>query len=324
MTGTAKLRMAILLAVIAGLALVPFVVGEFYLLLMTKIAALAILAISLDLLLGYSGMISFGHAAFLGVGAYAGAMLAPEYEAANMLITLPLSIAAATLVAFLIGVLAIRTSGIYFIMVTLAFAQMAFYVAHDTPFFGGSDGRLIFSKPQVRLGDMVLADLSGNEIYYYTTLGFLIVSYLCLTMIVRSPFGQIIQGIKSNEQRMRALGFPTAKYRLASFVIAGAFAGLAGYLLAYQAEYVSPAMLGWQQSGLLLMMVILGGSGTLWGPAVGAFLLIAVEEFLADLTGHWMGLMGLFIVLIVIFLPHGLAGLAARIYRPTEAEVDDD
>lgn len=307
-----QLRGLIVLTAFAGLALLPLVAGEYYLLLGTKIAALAIFALSLDLLLGYTGMISFGHAAFLGVGAYAGAMLAPEYAAANMFITLPLSVLAAAIAALVIGALAIRTRGIYFIMVTLAFAQMAFYAVHDSPFFGGSDGRLIFSKPELRIGGTVLADISGEAAYYYLVLAFLVAAYLLARILVASPFGQAIQGIKANETRMRALGYPTARYRLTSFVIAGALAGLAGYLLAYQAEYVSPALMGWQQSGLVLMMVILGGAGTLSGPILGAFVLIGIEEILADLTPYWLGLMGLFIVAVIIFLPRGLAGLFNR------------
>jgi len=301
-----------MLTAFAGLALLPLAADEFYLLLGTKIAALAIFALSLDLLLGYTGMISFGHAAFLGVGAYTGAMLAPEYAAANMLITLPLSVLAAAVAALVIGALAIRTHGIYFIMVTLAFAQMAYYAVHDTAFFGGSDGRLIFSKPELRIGDMVFADLSGEVAYFYLVLAFLVAAYLLARILVASPFGQAIQGIKANEPRMRALGYPTIRYRLTSFVIAGAMAGLAGYLLAYQAEYVSPALMGWRQSGLVLMMVILGGSCTLSGPILGAFVLIGIEEILSNMTPHWLGLMGLFIVCVVIFLPSGLAGLFDR------------
>lgn len=307
-----QIRSLIMLIAFTALALLPLAADEFYLLLATKIAALAIFALSLDLLLGYTGMVSFGHAAFLGVGAYAGAMLAPDYAPANMFITLPLSVLAAAAAALVIGALAIRTSGIYFIMVTLAFAQMTFYAVHDTAFFGGSDGRLIFSKPELRLGETVLADLTSVVAYYYLVLGFLVACYLLARILVASPFGQAIQGIKLNEPRMRALGYPTTRYRLTSFVIAGAMAGLAGYLLAYQGEYVSPALMGWQQSGLVLMMVILGGAGTLSGPILGAFVLIGIEEVLAAMTTHWLGLMGLFIVFVVIFLPNGLAGLLNR------------
>ncbi|MBT3239083.1 MAG: branched-chain amino acid ABC transporter permease [Rhodospirillaceae bacterium] len=319
MKSPTRIHGLIMMATLIALVGLPLVAGEYYLLLATKIMALAIFAISLDLLIGYTGMISFGHAAFLGVGAYAGAMLAPEYEAANMFITLPLSMLAAGAFALLIGLLVVRTTGIYFIMVTLAFAQMTFYAVHDSSFFGGSDGRLIFSKPEVRIGDWVLTDFTGEASYYYLVLAFLLSAYLVCRMLVASPFGQAIQGIKANEKRMRALGYPTTRYRLISFVIAGALAGLAGYLLAYQAEYVSPALMGWQQSGLVLMMVILGGIGTLSGPILGAFVLIGVEEALAELTPYWLGLMGLFIVAIVIFLPRGLAGLIDR----TQGKIDE-
>ncbi|MHA1598583.1 MAG: branched-chain amino acid ABC transporter permease [Alphaproteobacteria bacterium] len=298
-----QIRSLIMLVMFAALALLPLFAGEYYLLLATKILALAIFAISLDLLVGYTGMVSFGHAAFLGVGAYTGALLAPDYAAANMFITLPLSVLAAAAFALVVGVLVVRTHGLYFIMVTLAFAQMAFYAIHDTAFFGGSDGRLIYAKPDL---------LVDGSSYYYLVLGFLVVTYLGCRVLVASPFGQIIQGIKSGERRMKALGYPTTRYRLVSFVIAGALAGLAGYLLAYQAEYVSPALLGWQQSGLVLMMIILGGTGTLSGPILGAFMLVGIEEILSEITPHWLGLMGLFIVVVVIFLPSGLSGLIDR------------
>jgi branched-chain amino acid transport system permease protein len=308
---------------LAALAALPFVAGEFYLLLFTKIMALAIFAMSLDLLLGYTGMVSFGHAAYFGIAAYTAAMLAPQYEAANLLVTLPAAISAAALAALVIGALCVRTSGIYFIMVTLAFAQMAFFVFHDIRHFGGSDGKLLFAKPDIMIGETVLVSLGSKVPYYYFTLAMMVAAYVLLAVIVRSPFGRVIQGIKVNEARMRALGYNTYRYKLVSFVIGGALAGLAGYLVAYQGEFVNPEMLNWRESGLVLMMVILGGSGTLYGPALGALLLVLLQEvlrevfpllkFVPGIADRWMLGMGLFVVLIVIFLPRGLSGLLLKL-----------
>lgn len=308
------MRLAVfLIAVVAALALVPLLGNAFHVTLMTKVAALAIFAMSLDLLLGVAGLVSFGHAAFFGLAAYGVAMLAPEYDAANLLTILPQAIGVSALAALAIGSLSLRTSGIYFIMVTLAFGQMAFFAIHDTAFFGGSDGKLIFAKPVVALGETQIADLSNGDLYYWVCLGFVVLSYLVLAGLKQSPFGHILQGIRSNEQRMRALGYRTYVYKLIAFVIAGALAGLAGVLAAYQAEYVSPALLGWKESGMGLMMVILGGSNTFWGPALGALALTLAQEGLKDLTGHWMGLLGLAIVLVVVFAKGGLAGVVARV-----------
>jgi branched-chain amino acid transport system permease protein len=302
----------IVLALLVGCAALPLVAGPFTILLATKIAALALFAMSLDLLLGYTGLVSFGHAAFFGIGAYAAAKLAPEYAAANLLTTLPLSVLAAGLAALAIGALAIRTRGVYFIMVTLAFGQMAYYIVHDVPFFGGSDGVLMFSRPEIRIGAWRVADLADPVLYFEFTLGLVALAGWLLSRIARSPFGHVICGIRENEPRMQALGYNTYLYKLVSFAIAGAFAGLAGYLAAYQAEYVSPALLGWKESGIALMMVILGGSGTLIGPALGAAALVILQEILSEQTEHWMGVMGLIIIVTVVVLKRGLWGLLQR------------
>lgn len=302
----------IVLALLIVCAALPWVAGPFTIVLATKIVALALFAMSLDLLLGYSGLVSFGHAAFFGIGAYAAAKLAPEYAAANLLVTLPLSILAAGLAALAIGALAIRTRGVYFIMVTLAFGQMAYYIVHDVPFFGGSDGVLIFSRPEIRIGEWLMVDLADPVLYFEFSLGVVAVAGWLLSRIARSPFGHVISGIRENEPRMRALGYNTYLYKLVSFAIAGAFAGLAGYLAAYQAEYVSPALLGWKESGLALMMVILGGSGTLIGPALGAAALVILQEVLSEHTEHWMGIMGVVVIVTVVVLKRGLWGLLRR------------
>jgi len=264
-------------------------------------------------LLGYTGLVSFGHAAFFGIGAYAAAKAAPEYAAANVLTTLPVAVLAAGLAALVVGALAIRTRCVYFIMVTLAFGQMAYFVIHDVAYFGGSDGVLIFSRPELRIGDWLVVDLSDSVWYFEFTLALVALAGWLLSRITRAPFGHVVRGIRENEQRMSALGYNTYLYKLASFALAGAFAGLAGYLAAYQAEYVSPALLGWKESGLALMMVILGGAGTLIGPALGATALVVLQEVLAEHTEHWMGLMGLIVIFTVAVVKRGLWGALLKL-----------
>ena len=308
-------------AVFVGLAAAPAFADPFYLQLLTKALVLAIFAMSLDLLVGYTGLVSFGHAAYFGIAAYAAALLAPETEPSNLLVALPASVLVAALFALAVGALVVRTRGVFFIMVTLAFAQMAFFAVHDSSAFGGSDGLLLFSRPEIALDPWVHVDLADGVRFYALCLLLLGATYCALTVLVSSPFGRVIQGIKENESRMRALGYATDRYKLVSFVIGGAFAGLAGFLIAHQSEYVSPALLGWRESGLVLMMVILGGRGTLLGPVIGALVLVLVQEALADLTAHWMLAMGIFVVLAVLLMPDGIAGLPARLGgRPTATD----
>jgi len=263
------LTLSLLLGV-AVLAFFPVFAGTFYVQLVTKIMILSIFALSLDLLVGYTGLVSLGHAAYFGVAAYTLALAAPASDPANFWLTLPLSLAASALTALVIGAFVVRTSGVYFIMVTLAFAQMHFYY-------------------------VVLALLAGV--------------FVLLALILRSPFGRALQGIKANEQRMRALGFATRRYKLAAFVLAGTLAGLAGYLAAAKEGYVNPELLAWHQSGVVLMMLILGGMGTLFGAVIGTFSYVLLQEWFSTLTKHWPLLMGGFIIVAVLFFPEGLAGV---------------
>lgn len=302
-------RLLLLLALVALLTF-PALAGKFYLQLFTKIMIMAIFAMSLDLLVGFTGMVSLGHAAFFGIGAYALLLLSPEYGPANFFLSLAAAIGAAALAALLIGLLVLRSSGVYFIMVTLAFAQMFFYYVTGAKWLGGSDGASIFAKPDVALFGVTPLDLADNRQFYYLVLGLMIVVYALLHILLQSPFGRAIRGIKANEHRMRALGFATFRHKLASFVIAGGIAGLAGYLDAAQFGFVSPDLFGWRLSGLVLMMVILGGMGTLFGPILGAFALVLLQDFLADQTRHWLLPMGLFLILAVLVLPRGLGGIA--------------
>ncbi len=300
------------------LALFPLADNPFYTQLVAKVMIMAIFAMSLDLLVGYTGLVSFGHAAYFGLAGYVLALMVPQYEAGNLWTTLPAAMAACGLFAFVTGFLVLRTSGIYFIMVTLAFAQMLFFLFHDTKLGGGSDGIYIYNKPTVKLGETVLLNLEDQKVFYWFVLGLLVVAYLVLRRVLASNFGHVLVGIKTNEHRMKALGFPTFRYKLAGYVFSGALAGLAGYLAALQFGFVNPEILSWHTSGAVLMMVILGGMGTLHGPVIGAFAFILLQEvlsngaFLGAAAKHWQLAMGLFIIGVALLLPKGLAGLLAR------------
>jgi len=305
----------VLVAVLALLAFFPFAGATFYTELVTKVMILAIFALSLDLLVGYTGLVSFGHAAYYGIGAYVLGLLTPKYEAANLWLTLPAAIALAGLAAFAVGIFVVRVKGIYFIMVTLAFAQMFYFLFHDTRLGRGSDGISMNFKPVATIGGVTPFDLGNATHVYFFVFAVLVLVFLFLRTLLRSPFGRALQGIRSNEHRMRSLGFPVYRYKLASFTIAGALAGLAGYLSALQFGFVNPELLSWHQSGNVLLMLILGGQGSLYGAAVGAFAFVALEEVYSSITTHWQLLLGATIIALVIFLPGGLASVAGRFKR---------
>jgi branched-chain amino acid transport system permease protein len=314
-------RPILLLLVVAAvaLALVPLVGERFHVQLTTQMMVLAVFAMSLDLLVGFTGLVSFGHAAFYGLAGYSLAIVSRDLGLVSMWATLPMTLIACGIAAALIGWLSIRTSGIYFIMVTLAFAQMLYYFFNDARQFGGSDGLYINTRPRLAVGDVTLIDLQSRTTFFYVTLAVLLASILFLQGLLRAPFGRVIAAIRVNEQRTRALGFPVARYKLASFIIAGILAGLAGYLGAAQFGYVNPAHLGWRESGRVLMVVILGGSGTLFGPVIGAFVLVLLEDLLSSLTEHWLLIMGGFVIAVVLLLPNGIAGLLLRPARAGSA-----
>ena len=317
------MRPALLLLGAAALAFFPLVGGAFYLQLLGKIMLMAIFAMSLDLLVGFTGLVSLGHAAFFGIGAYALYLLSPEYDAADFWVSAPIAVGAAALAALAIGVLVLRTSGVYFIMATLAFAQMFFYFATGSKLLGGSDGVSINVRPDAAILGWTPFDLGNRVQFYYVALAAMLATYLLLRMVLRSLFGHAIQGIRASEQRMRALGYPVFRYKLAAFAIAGALAGLAGYLSAAQYGSVNPEFFGWQMSGTVLMMAILGGIGTLYGPILGAFALTLVQELFGELTKHWLLPMGIFIILAVLLLPQGIGGLALARRPPQPEPVDD-
>ena len=318
-----------LVIVVAVLALsaMPFLAEMFYVQFIAKILIMGILAMSLDLLLGYTGLVSFGHAAFYGAAAYTLAILTPQYQAANFWTSFPLAIGVSALLALVIGFFVVRTQGIYFIMVTLAFAQMLFFVFHDTKIAGGNDGIYIDVRPVARIGDWQPFNLDNFVHVYYVVLCLFVVTYLLLRVILASPFGRVLAGIKVNEHRMQSLGYATFRYKLVAFVIAGAIAGMAGYLSSIQFGAVNPEMMGWHLSGAVMMMVILGGIGTLTGPIIGAAAWMLLELGFQDLPAirtsagsidlgkHWQLWMGSFIVLASLFLPHGLLGLGAALAK---------
>src|SRR5216683_1323080 len=252
----------VLLAGVAALLAFPALADRFYLQLVSKIMIMAIFAMSLNLLVGCTGLVSLGHAAFFGVG---------------------------------------------------AFTQMFFYYVTGAKALGGSDGAYIYVKPDAAIFGVTPFRLADPSQFYYVVLVLMAGTYLALRVLLRSPFGHAIQGIRVNEHRMRALGFATFRYKLMSFVIAGGLAGLAGYFDAAQFGFVNPDLFGWRQSGSVLMMVILGGMGTLYGPILGAFALVLVQELLSDLTRHWLLPMGLFIILAVLLLPDGIGGLRGQL-----------
>jgi len=311
-------------AALAFLALFPLAGATFYTELVTKVMILGIFALSLDLLVGYTGLVSFGHAAFYGIGAYTLALLAPKYEAASLWLTLPAAMLAAGIAALVVGVFVVRVKGIYFIMVTLAFAQMFYFVFHDTKIGRGSDGIGMNFKPVATIGGFTPFDLANITHVYYFVLALLLAVFVFLRVVLRSPFGRALMGVRSNEHRMRSLGYPVYRYKLASFTLAGALAGLAGYLSALQFGFVNPELLSWHQSGNVLLMLILGGVGSLYGAVVGAFAFVALTEVFQALTRHWQLLLGAAIILLVIFLPGGISSVTGRFRRTLIGEASDE
>jgi branched-chain amino acid transport system permease protein len=333
--GRITLPRATLLAVVLALTLFPLIAGTFYLQLGAKILILAIFALSLDLLVGHTGLVSFGHAAYFGVAAYALALISPKYEAASLWVALPAAVAAAAFAALAIGYLVVRTAGVYFIMATLVFAQMLYAIFHDSKIAGGSDGIYILVRPELAVAGFKPLDLESPVHFYYLALLILMILYGFLSRLLRAPFGRALAGIRANETRMRSIGYAVFRYKLGAFVLAGALAGLAGALAACQFGFVNPDLLAWHQSGAVLMMVILGGMGRLHGPVLGALTYVLLQELLSApaLLGayakHWQLALGSLIILVVLILPHGIGGvidaaLRRLAYRRTRSEARAD
>jgi branched-chain amino acid transport system permease protein len=276
----------------------------YYIDLARRMLILSIAAISLNLILGYGGLVSFGHAAYLGIGAYAVGILG-FYGVTNGFLHLAAAIGASALVALVIGAVSIRTSGIYFIMITLAFTQMLYYLGISIAEFGGDDGMRLKSKSL--FGGLV--DLGDPVAFYYVSLAVMLFFVFLVFKITHSRFGMVLRAAKSNEARARSIGFSPYPYRLAAFVIAGAMCGVAGMLYANHTNYITPGLMAWHQSGELMFMVILGGMATTAGPVLGTFALLVFEEVLKGFTQYWQVWLGPLLVLCVIFFRRGLAGL---------------
>lgn len=296
---------------LVALALLPLYVeatgSRFLLTLFTRIIILALAAVSLNLILGYGGMMSFGHAVYLGIGGYAVGILAHEGIFSGF-IQWPVALAASALFALVIGALSLRTRGVYFIMITLAFAQMAYYVVAGLARYGGDDGLTIYKRSQF----IEPLNLSNKTEFYYFCLLLLYASIYLVWRIVNSRFGMVIQGSRSNDTRMRAIGFPTFRYKLICFVIAGTMCGISGALLANHTDFVSPAMMYWTRSGDLIIMVVLGGMGSLIGPVFGAVALLVLEETLSGITEFWQIILGPLLLLVVLFARGGINGLLGK------------
>lgn len=308
MSITFNTRNLVLLALVIALLVLPIYTGlsghRFVLTLFTRIVIMALAATSLNLIIGNGGMMSFGHAAYLGIGGYAVGMLAHERIVSGF-VQWPVALAACALFALIVGALSLRTRGVHFIMITLAFAQMAYYVIAGIARYGGDDGLTIYRHSEF----VAPLDLSNKTQFYYICLGLLYASIYLIWRLVNSRFGMVIQGARSNDLRMQAIGFPTYRYKLICFVIAGTLCGLAGALLANFSEFVSPSVMYWTRSGDLIVMVVLGGTGSVLGPLVGAVALLVLEELLSGITEYWQIILGPLLLLVVLFARGGIDGL---------------
>ena len=308
------------LVVFAGFALVPAaaVLGaETYILgLFIRVMIFSIAALGLDLLVGYGALVSFGHAAFVGLGAYAVGILA-AHGFNEAILSLPSALLLATLFALTTGAVCLRTKGVYFIMITLAFGQMAYFTASSLAPYGGDDGLTI----HVRNTLFGLAVLDRERLFYYFVFALLVGAYLLCRAIVGSRFGRVFRGARENPTRLATVGFDVYRFQLAGYAFSGALGGLSGFLLANATNFVSPAYMSWQRSGELIIMVLLGGLGRLYGAVIGAVAFILIEEWLSGLTEHWKMIFGPFLVLVVLFARGGLVGVAMRIAGPIRARM---
>ncbi len=303
---------ALPIAIFLVLALAPVAASfgaETYLLgLFTRVMIYGIAALALDFLCGYGGLVSFGHAAFVGIGAYTAAIFG-AHGVSEIAITLPVALIVSALFAYLTGTVCLRTKSVYFIMITLAFGQMIYFVAGSLSPYGGDDG-LTLPLRSTLFGFPIL---ENDRALYYAVLAFLLGSYLLLRAIVASRFGRVFRGSKENPTRMATIGFDVFRYQRVAYVIAGCIGGLAGFLLANATEFVSPSYMSWQRSGELIIMVLFGGIGTLHGAIVGAAAFLLLEDMLGGVTENWKLIFGPMLVLIVLFARGGLLGLASSI-----------
>ena len=302
---------ALIFVALAAVPLVASVGAQTYVLdLVSRIMIFAIAAVALDVLIGYGGLISFGHAAFVGLGAYAVGILS-AHGFGDALIALPIALAASALFALATGAVCLRTHGVYFIMITLAFSQMMFFTAASLAPYGGDDGLTVRARNTIA-GFALMRDALS---FYYVVFACLLATYLLCRVLLGSRFGRVFCGARENPIRMASIGYDVFRYQLVAYVFAGAIGGLSGFLLANAAEFVSPAYMSWQRSGELVIMVLMGGMGTLYGAVIGAAAFVLAEEWLSGMTEHWKMIFGPLLVLIVLFARGGLVGLAARLVR---------
>jgi branched-chain amino acid transport system permease protein len=300
-------RALVLPAGLVLLIVLPLAGDIFLVRFVSRILIYALVALSLDLILGYGGMVSFGHAMFFGVGMYVTGVLY-HHGVHSAFIAWPAAVLVSAAVAAVVGALSLRTGGFYFIMVTLAFSQMLYYLGVALVPYGGDEGMAIAGRNTV--GGLI--DLNNHTTFYYVVLAVLLLALYFCKRLIESSFGLAIVGIRSNERRMRALGFPTFRYKLACFVIAAALAGLAGALIANQSKYFSPSTMHWFVSGELMIMVILGGMGTRYGAVIGAIVFIVLEDILKGYTEHWLAIFGPILLLIVLIGANGIYGYLPR------------
>ena len=307
-----KILVAVIIVVLAVAA--PYIANTYTISLLIEVLIFSIFAMSLNLLVGYTGLPSFGHAAFFGLGAYIIAYISGVNNLTlsltnNILLPLPIVVIGTGTIALIIGSLALRTDGIYFLMITLAFAQMLFSVAMRwSAVTGGSDGLIGIPRPEIDLGVWKYSFESRTAFYYFVVTTFVTI-YFGLHNIIHSPFGLALKGIKSNQMRMQALGYKTLNYKIGAFVIAGVIAGIAGMLLAQFYWHASPENLYWTMSGQALIMVILGGVGTLIGPVIGATLMRLLPNITSTYTNNWQSYMGIMLIIFVLCAPNGIMGI---------------
>lgn len=313
---------AVLIA--TGFAL-PFLASDYYVQFAAKAILLAMLALSLNLVVGYGGLVSMCHAAFFGLAGYLLAFMTPASGGASIWLSLPITLVAVAAVAAVIGVLSLRTRGVYFIMVTLAFGEMLFYLFHDTKIGGGSDGLYIYFKPEIALAGVTLVDLEGHKSFYYVAFGCLLGTTALIRALVASPFGHALIAAKSNERRALSLGFSVLWIRLTAFVISAMIAALAGFFSAAQFGFIAPQVLGWHMSATVLVMVVLGGLSSILGPIAGALALLGLEELLKSSFEQWKLIKGLIVIALVLALPGGLQQLLGLLLpKATKDEAKTD
>jgi branched-chain amino acid transport system permease protein len=309
---------AILLALAVAL---PFVAPTYYVQFASKVLIMGTLAMALNFVVGFGGLVSLCHAALFGLAGYALALLTPKYDVASFWLTFPVAVAASSFAALIIGTLALRTRGVYFIMVTLAFGEMLFYLFHDSKLAGGSDGAFIYTKPSLDIFSLKLFDLDKPFVFYFVVLAICVITVALLTMIVHAPFGRALAAARDNERRARALGFPIFRIQLTAFTLSGALAGAAGYFSAAQFGFIAPQTLGWHVSAIALVMVLIGGLRSVTGPLIGALVLLGLEEVLKATTENWKLAEGLIIIGIVLTMPHGVRQVWAMLFPDSSAPV---